>query len=88
MEPIQCIQILSAAVFPLVVIAVAINRWRNKKGIGVRVVQFTAAAMVVPGVVILATGGWIGGETSAALIGAFIGYLFANIGNFDKKLES
>lgn len=40
--------------------------------------------MVIPGVVILATGGFIGGETSSALIGAFIGYLFANIRNFDK----
>jgi len=48
-------------------------------------VQFVAAASFVPGVVILAIGDKIGGETSAALIGAFVGYLFANIGNFDKS---
>lgn len=82
---IECVQLASAAVFPLTVVAVIINRLASGKGIGVRVVQFTAAAMVIPGVVILATGGYIGGETSAALIGAFIGYLFANIGNFDKS---
>ncbi len=82
---IEWVQLASAAVFPLVIFAVIVNRWLTEKGIGVRVVQFSAAAMVIPGVVILATGGYIGGETSAALIGAFIGYLFANIGNFDKS---
>ncbi|WP_374763393.1 hypothetical protein [Yunchengibacter salinarum] len=85
MTTIDCVQLASATVFPLVVVAVIINRLSSGKGIGVRVVQFTAAAMVIPGVVILATGGFIGGETSAALIGAFIGYLFANIGNFEKS---
>ena len=52
-----------------------------KRGIGVRFVQSTLA---IPGVAILATDGYIGGETSAAIIGAFIGYLFANLGSFDK----
>ena len=79
------VQIISASVFPFVVIGLMINRWSLGRGIGVRSIQFVVAAMIVPAVVILAIRGLIGGETSAALIGAFIGYLFANVANFDKS---
>ncbi|WP_367715729.1 hypothetical protein AB2N04_16900 [Nitratireductor sp. GISD-1A_MAKvit] len=82
---IAWVQILSAIVFPLVILVVFLNRKYTQKGIGVRIVQFTAAAMFIPGIVILATGNYIGGETSAALVGAFIGYLFSNISAFDDK---
>lgn len=85
---IEWVQLISAATFPLALVVLLINRLHRKKSIGVRSIQFTAAAMVLPGVVILATGNFIEGETSAALIGALIGYLFANIGNFDKKCRS
>ena len=47
--------------------------------------QFIGASMLLPTVIILALTDKIGGETSAALIGAFIGYLFSNIAKFDNR---
>ena len=92
MTTIEWVQLISAATFPIALLVLLVNRLNYKrgigwgsKGIGVRSIQFTAAAMVFPGVVILTTGKFIDGETSAALIGVLIGYLFANIGNFDKQ---
>ena len=85
MTGIEIVQIISAAVFPIIIIAIVVNRICTKKGIGVRVVQFVAAGTLLPGIVILASMGKIGGETTAALIGTFVGYLFANIANFDER---
>jgi len=68
-------------------VAVIINRLHYRRGIGVRIIQFTVASTTLPSIVLLVMGGLIQGETSAALIGAFIGYLFANIGNFDSRRE-
>ncbi len=85
LQHIAAVQLLCASVFPLAIVAVIINRLRTRGGIGVRVIQFTAASMTLPSILLLAMGDYIGAETSAALIGAFIGYLFANIGNFDSR---
>jgi hypothetical protein len=84
MTAISWVQIIVSLAIPITLIVVWLNRVRTDKGIGVRTVQFVAAGMVMPAVIILALNDKIGGETSAALIGAFIGYLFANISNFDK----
>jgi xanthine/uracil permease len=79
------VQIIVSLAIPLSLVVVWANRAKTEKGIGVRTVQFVAAGTVMPTIIILALNGKIGGETSAALIGAFIGYLFANISNFDKS---
>lgn len=52
------------------------------KGMGVRGIQFTMGLMVVPAIVILATGGFISKETAATLLGTFIGFMFSNISEF------
>lgn len=85
MTIVESIQLIAALVFPLALIVVWANRAHLKKGIGVRIVQFVAASMLVPGVIILALSDKIGGETSAALLGAFIGYLFSNIAKFEDR---
>ena len=54
-------------------------------GIGVRAVQFLGVAMLLPAVTLLAMEHLISGEVVATLLGAFIGYLFSNIGDFDKS---
>lgn len=53
-------------------------------GIGVRSVQFLGVAMLIPAVTLLAMEHLISGEVVATLFGAFVGYLFSNIGDFDK----
>ena len=85
METTDWIQIAAASVLPLSIIAVIMNRAATGKGIGVRVIQFVVAAMVVPGVLILALRGNIGGETSVAVIAALVGFLFASIAKFDDR---
>ena len=73
MSTVECVQVISAVCFPLTLIVLGINRWQLKKGIGVRSIQFIAAAMFFPAVIIMATTKVISGETGAALFGAFIG---------------
>ena len=55
------------------------------KGMGVRGIQFTMGLMVIPAIVILTTGGFIGKETAAALLGTFIGFVFSNIADFKSR---
>lgn len=80
----EYIQLIAAACLPLSLIVVCINRWLTNKSIGVRAIQFVAASTLLPVVLIMSLRGLIGGETAAALIGAFVGYLFANIAKFDE----
>lgn len=82
------VQIVAASAFPLAIIAVILNRCHTGKGIGVRIIQFVFSATVVPGVMILAIRGLVGGEASIAVIAALAGYLFASIAKFDERSNS
>ena len=72
-------------------IALLIHRTIAKKsggesfGMGVRQVQFLGASLLVPGLFILALERVIDGCTVAALAGAFVGYLFSGIVEFDRR---
>lgn len=72
-------------------LAVLIHRSAAKKadgshfGSGVRVIQLIGAGTLLPSIVILALEGLIDGAAVAALVGAFVGYLFSNIADFDRR---
>lgn len=79
------IQLIAASAFPLAILGVIANRAQTGKGIGVRVIQFVVAATVVPGILILALRGLVGGEASVAVIASLVGFLFASIAKFDDR---
>jgi hypothetical protein len=81
----EWIQGICAATFPISVAGIILERIISGRGIGVRAIQFLAAAMVIPGIIILVFAGKLDGSTAAALVGAFIGYLFSTITKFDDK---
>jgi len=72
-------------------IALLIYRSKAKRadgksfGLGVRVVQYTGATTLPPMVIILALEGLIDSSTVAALVGAFVGYLFSGLAEFDRR---
>ncbi len=84
-----CIEVALVTAIFTAPIALLVHRTIAKKddgshfGIGVRVIQFLGVAMLVPAVTLLALERLISGEVVATLFGAFVGYLFSNIGDFD-----
>jgi hypothetical protein len=79
------VEIMIASVLPLTLLVVLANRIITKKAIGVRIIQFTAVAMTVSGVLLLSLRHLIQGEAVAAIFGGLVGYLFANIAKFDER---
>ena len=59
---------------------VFIERYRTKRGIGVRIIQFLAVIIVVPVVLILALENILSSEAVATLLGAVVGYILSGIG--------
>ena len=66
-------------------IAVYGERTYRKKGIGARTIQMTGIVMLVPLVGILSLQKVLEPQTTATLIGAFIGYLLSGIGSNDSS---
>ncbi|WP_340314422.1 hypothetical protein [Rhizorhabdus argentea] len=81
----EWVELIVAGTIPLAVISMVLNRILSGKGLGVRAIQFLAVATFVPAVIILALEKIIDGSTVAALVGAFVGYLFSNIAEFDRR---
>ena len=79
------IQIFCAFSILCSVVGAIANRLWLGRGFGVRAIQFVVAASIVPAVLILSVRGSIGGETSVAILGALVGYLFARISEFDES---
>jgi hypothetical protein len=52
---------------------------------GVRAIQFLAAVTLPPTIVILALEGILEKSAVGAILGAFIGYLFSHIGEYDRR---
>jgi hypothetical protein len=52
------------------------HRIKREMGFGYRFIQTLAVVIIVPGILLLAVLGIINGETTAALIGAAMGYAF------------
>lgn len=86
MSDAKCwVEIIAAGTIPLAVVSVFLNRWISGRGLGVRAIQMLAVAMFMPTVLVLALERIIDGAVVAALIGGAIGYLFSNIGEFDRS---
>lgn len=81
----QCVELVLAVGVVLMPFAVLAERAFRKKGIGVRAIQFTGAAALLPAVVLLGLKGLMDGATIAALVGAFVGYVFSGISEFDRN---
>lgn len=60
--------------------ALLYERIRNRRGIGIRVIQLATVVLVVPTILVLALEGILGAQTTAALIGAAVGYILSGIG--------
>ena len=57
--------------------------WERKttgRGIGVRIIQLATVLLVMPIILILALEGILENQTTAALIGAIVGYVLSGIG--------
>lgn len=81
----EWVELIAATTIPVAVLGLIVNRICSAKGIGVRAIQFLAVATFIPTILILALEGILDGSTVSALVGAFVGYLFSNIAEFDRR---
>lgn len=88
MEVKQIIELALVAIMVLGLIALFINRWQLKKGLGARIIQFTGVLLVVPLIGILALEGVLEAQTTGTVIGALLGYLLSGISNYDSNTQS
>ena len=87
-EPLEAklwIEIIAAAAIPVAVAGAVLERVTIKRGIGVRTIQFIGISTISPLVLILGLEGILEKSAIAALLGALAGYLFSNIGQYDKR---
>lgn len=84
-NPATWVDAAIAFTFPLTLIVILWERLKHGKSPGVRTIQFTAVAMIIPAVVLLALRGLLQGEAVAAIIGGIAGYLLANVAKFDDR---
>lgn len=88
MNPAPCVELVLAAGVVVIPLAVLVERLIRKRGIGVRAIQFTGAATLTPAVILLGLRGLLDGATIAALVGAFVGYAFSGLTEFDRNRTS
>lgn len=70
-------------------IALFINRQKQQKGIGERIIQFTCISLLIPCIIILGVEKILQGETIATLLGGLGGYVLSSLsqgGNDEKKV--
>jgi hypothetical protein len=79
------VSIICALCIPISIAGILLERLISKKGIGVRSIQFAATVSFAPSIVLLAINNVIDAATTAALIGAMIGYLFSGIAKFEER---
>lgn len=79
------IEIIAAMTIPIAVLSVIVSRTLQKKGLGIRSIQFLAIGTIPPLVLILALENFLEPGAVGALIGALVGYLFSNFGERDKR---
>jgi hypothetical protein len=91
MEVKGVIELIAVAAMVLVPGAVILNRICaiicrvRPRGIGARVIQFTAVGMIIPLILITALEDKLSKEALGTIIGALTGYLLSGIGNYDSK---
>ena len=88
MDPTEArlwIEIIAATVIPIAVGGVIAERIIKNRSPGVRTIQFIGISTIPPLVLILGLEGTLEKSAIGALFGALVGYLFANIGQYDKR---
>lgn len=61
------------------------NRYETEKGLGARTIQIIGIVLLIPLIGILSLEDKLEPQTTATIIGAFIGYLLSGIASFDSK---
>jgi F0F1-type ATP synthase assembly protein I len=74
------IEIVACVIMVGGVLGVFIERFRTRRGIGVRVIQFLAITLVLPSILILSLEDVLSGQTTATLIGVIVGYILSGTG--------
>ena len=77
--------VVMALIMIITLCGVLYERYKKNKGIGVRVIQFLAIAMLLPAIVILSLEGSLDTQTTATLLGAIVGYVLSGIGKDEAK---
>ena len=88
LEPRLWIEIIAAATIPIAILSVIVSRTLQKKGLGLRTIQFLAIGTIPPLVLILALEKFLEPGAVGALIGALVGYLFSSFGKPDERRAS
>lgn len=78
-------EIILALCMLVVIIGVICERIKSKRGIGIRIIQFLAAGLLIPLIGILGVRKVLPSESIATLFGAIAGYILANIGKEEEK---
>ena len=86
-EAVQWIEIIAATAIPVAIVVIVVERIMSGKGIGVRAIQFLAIGIIPVVVLILGLEGILEKGAIGALLGALVGYLFSNIGQYDKRKD-
>ncbi len=77
----NAVEIVSVGVMAVAMCAIL---WtRRERGIGWRVIQFTAVSLALPTILILSLEGSISSEVTGTLLGAIVGYFFSRDGKDD-----
>ncbi len=78
------VELIAAAVMLLGILGALVIRFKLRKGIGLRAIQFTAVILLLPTILILALEEALATETIAALLGTVAGYVLSSIGEDEK----
>lgn len=74
------IEVAMAVIMAGGLIGVFIDRCKQEKGIGLRIIQFLALVLVIPAIVILSLEEKLSNETTGALLGTVLGFVLSGIG--------
>lgn len=80
---------LSAWMVGLMFLGVAFaERWRSRKGLGVRTIQILSILLVVPTLIVLSVEGKVEGESIMALLGTIVGFTLSGLSSFDFRKKN
>jgi F0F1-type ATP synthase assembly protein I len=74
------VEIVACTVMVGGMIGVLVERYRSKRGTGVRAIQFLGLTLVLPIILILSLEDVLSGQTTATLVGVVVGYILSGIG--------
>lgn len=74
------IEVVASIIMIVGILSIFSERKRTGRGIGVRIIQLATVVLVLPIILILALEDVLETQTTAALIGAVVGYILSGIG--------